>query len=497
MNRSYEGKARAQAGGLDERALSSLFQQMRSAEARMDALRAQASGPVQENVVLAAFQELDSAHEELRVAEEHLHSQADTIAQTRDALDVERGRYRELFDVAPDPYLLTDVHGNILEANQRACALLNIEAAFLSGKPLAAFVGAEDRSQFRTVLDLLLREQAVSSFELRLQPRSSVTPAWVAVSASRALGPDGAPTALRWLLRDVTLARDGLRHHREQTTVLEQKLRERTQELDAAKHLLEHSLAREQMARAQATAAAEKHETLLAAIAHELRSPLSSVSGWLQAIRGGQVEAETKERAVASMTRSVRVLTRMVEDLVDHARCGEDFFHLERSTVQLPALLAQALEDCRPTAAQKGVCLDADFPGGVPDIEADPQRLLQVLSNLLGNSVKFTPRGGEVKLSLKCLARHVEIVIADTGAGIDPAFLPHVFDAFAQHSQGRVVSRPAGLGLGLHLSRWLVELHGGSIRAESPGRGLGARFVVRLPSEKSAVVSIPSRPSRA
>jgi PAS domain S-box-containing protein len=493
MRRSYETKPQAQKGAIDERALSDLFQQMRSAGERMDALRVRANEPIQANVVLAAFQELDSAHEELRVAEEHLHSQADTIAQTRGALDVERGRYQELFDVAPDPYLLTDVHGSILEANQRACTLLNIEAAFFAGKPLAAFVGAEDRGQFRAVLNLLLREQAVSSFELRLQPRSSLTPAWVAVSACRALGPDGAPTALRWLLRDVTIAREGQRTNREQTAVLEQKLSERTQELDAAKHLLEHSLAREQVARAQAAAVAEKHETLLAAIAHELRSPLSSVSGWLQVIRGGQVEAETKERAIASMTRSVRVLTRMVEDLVDHARCREHFFHLERSSVQLPALLAQALEDYRPTAAQKGVLLDADFPGEVPDIDADPQRLLQVLSNLLGNSVKFTPRGGEVKLTLKCLTRHVEIVISDTGTGIDPAFLPHVFDAFAQHGHNRVAARPAGLGLGLHLSRWLVELHGGSIRAESAGVGSGARFVVRLPTDKPTPMSLPSR----
>jgi PAS domain S-box-containing protein len=477
----------------DPGSLSSLFQQMRTAEGRLDALRARVSKPADHDA-LATIQELDAAHEELRMAEEHLHGQADAIAQLRSTLDIERSRYRELFDVAPDPYLLTDMRGNILEANQRACALLNIDAVFLSRKPLAIFVGAEDRGPFRAVLDLLARDERVSNFEVRLRPRSSLMPAWTAVTVCHALGPDGAPSALRWVLRDITVGKEAQPSVTGHARMLEQKLRERTQELEAAKHLLEHSLAREKQARAHASLAESEFETLLAAVAHELRSPLSSIAGWVQLIGLGRLEADVRDRAIASMTRSVRTLTRMVEDLVDHARSKGGFFRLERTRLQLPLLLSEALEACRPAAAQKGITLVSQVPDEVPAISADPQRLQQVLSNLLGNALKFTPEGGEVYLSLECFARHVEIAITDTGSGIDPAFLPRVFDAFTQQSRASTVACPVGLGLGLHLARWFVELHGGSIRAESAGRGSGARFVVKLPVESGPISTAPPSP---
>ena len=487
MDRSEDAMSASQVNADSvQGSLASLFQQMRSAEGRVEALRARANVPVQREAVLATFQELDAAHEELRTAEEHLHGQVDTIAQMRSALDTERRRYWELFDAAPDPYVLTDLHGNILEANRRACTLLNINAVFLSGKPLAIFVGAEDRGQFRAVLELLAHEQAVSSFELRLRPRSSLTPAWTAVSACRALGPDGVPSMLRWLLRDVTVAKDAQQRVGCHTPALEESLRERTRELTATRHLLEHSLAREKQARAYAATLVRKQDTLLAAIAHELRGPLSSVSGWLQLIALARIEPAVRERGMASMTRSVRMLTRMVEDLMDHARCKEGFFQLERVPVRLPELVSQALDESRPIASQKGVRLlshSSDAIDSIREINADPQRLQQVLTNLLGNALKFTPKDGEVTVSLEGFERHVEIVIADTGAGIEPSFLPHVFDAFARSRQS-TSAWPAGLGLGLHLSRWLVELHGGTIVAESAGLGRGARFIVTLPIDR-------------
>lgn len=446
----------------------------------MDALRARAPD---RNVPLLTFQELDDAHEELRTAEEHLHRQADGLAELRHTLEVQQRRYWELFNAAPDPYLLTDVHGKVLEANHRACALLNINAAFLSGKPLAIFVGAEDRGQFRSALDLLTRDEKVSSFELRLRPRSSLVPAWTAVSVSRALAPDGTQSALRWLLRDVSTVPESQQCVSSHAPALEQTLRERTQELEAAKHLLEHSLAREKHARGQVSLATTEFEGLLASVAHELRSPLSSLASWLQLLAMGRLETDVKDRGLASMTRSVRALTRMVEDLVDHARSKGGLFRLERVSVQLSDLLSEALEACRPQATQRGITLVSQLPDEIPTLQVDPQRLQQVLSNLLGNALKFTSQGGEVRLSVERLERCVEIAISDTGSGIDATFLPQVFDAFAQGPRARMPASTLGLGLGLHLARWLVELHGGSIRAESAGCGFGSRFVVNLPLE--------------
>ncbi|HEV2860946.1 MAG TPA: PAS domain S-box protein [Pyrinomonadaceae bacterium] len=247
-------------------------------------------------------------------------------------------------------------------------------------------------------------------------------------------------------------------------------------------------------ARAQAEASAAENERLyreareasrlkdefLATVSHELRTPLTAILGWAHMLRTGQFKGESAAGAFETIERNARAQSQLIEDLLDVSRIITGKLRIDVRPIDPNSFIDAAVEAVRPAAEAKGVRLQRVLDTGIVSVSGDPVRLQQVVWNLLSNALKFTPRGGRVQVRLERVNSHVEITVSDTGAGISPEFLPHVFDRFRQADQ-KTTRRHGGLGLGLAIVRHLVELHGGTVRAESEGEGHGSTFTVLLP----------------
>jgi PAS domain S-box-containing protein len=236
---------------------------------------------------------------------------------------------------------------------------------------------------------------------------------------------------------------------------------------------------------ASAEEASRMKDEFLATLSHELRTPLNAIIGWVELLQGGSLPPARAAQAVETIGRNARLQAHLIEDILDVSRIITGKLELDRLPVSLAQLVDTAITAIGPSAQQKGVALACSMGEDLPPITGDPRRLQQVLGNILSNAVKFTPRGGRV--TLRC-ERHGSLVwmdVEDTGAGIDPAFLPYVFERFRQ-ADSRTTRQYGGLGLGLAIARHLVEQHGGTISAESDGPGSGTRVRVQLPALNSA-----------
>jgi signal transduction histidine kinase/ActR/RegA family two-component response regulator len=221
-------------------------------------------------------------------------------------------------------------------------------------------------------------------------------------------------------------------------------------------------------------------DEFLATLSHELRTPLNAILGWIKLLRSSAVPPAGIDRALEKIERNAQAQTRLVEDLLEVSRITTGKLRLEIKDVDLIAVATTAIESIRPTAEARGVAIDRHFAASSLPTTGDPDRLQQVLWNLISNAVKFTPPGGTVGVHLRRDGTSDEMTVSDTGIGIDPAFLPDVFDTFRQ-ADASTTRTYGGLGLGLSIVRHIVELHGGDVRAESEGPGKGSRFIVRLP----------------
>ncbi len=238
---------------------------------------------------------------------------------------------------------------------------------------------------------------------------------------------------------------------------------------------------REQHARHEAEAANRTKDDFLATLSHELRTPLNAILGWASILSRSDYDKARVRHAVHVIERNARIQSQMIEELLDVSRIVSGTVKLQAADVAIGTVVQAALESVRPAAESKGVTITAAIE--CPDlvVHADARRLQQVTWNLLSNAVRFTPAGGRVTVGLRRVGDEVELRIADTGCGISPGFLPHVFERFRQAESSTTRSH-GGLGLGLAIVHDIVELHGGSVRAESAGDGLGATFIVRLPA---------------
>jgi CheY-like chemotaxis protein len=219
-------------------------------------------------------------------------------------------------------------------------------------------------------------------------------------------------------------------------------------------------------------------------LSHELRTPLSAIVGWAHMLRSGGLDEATVARAIETIDRNAKVQNQLIEDILDVSRIVAGKFHLDMRSVDLVRVVEAAVDTVAPTAATKGVELRQELDPEVRPVcpaVGDPERLQQVVWNLLTNAVKFTPKGGAVTVELRREEDpgEVVLVVRDTGIGIAPDFLPHIFERFRQAGTG--TRRAGGLGLGLSIVRHIVEMHGGNVQAESAGEGQGAIFTVRLP----------------
>ncbi|MDQ1922503.1 hybrid sensor histidine kinase/response regulator [Massilia pseudoviolaceinigra] len=253
---------------------------------------------------------------------------------------------------------------------------------------------------------------------------------------------------------------------------------------EAAQHAAEERkvlLESERSARAEAERTSQMKDEFLATLSHELRTPLSAILGWAQVLRRGSRDQADLQRGLQTIERNARAQAQLIEDLLDMSRITSGKVLLDMQTVAPAGFIDAAIETVRPAADAKNIRIEKFYAPGVGMIAGDPARLQQVIWNLLSNAIKFTARDGMVCIALRNVDGHVEIAVNDTGVGIKPEFMAHVFERFRQ-GDASTTRKHGGLGLGLSIVKHLIEQHGGTVRADSPGEGHGATFTIELPA---------------
>jgi len=274
---------------------------------------------------------------------------------------------------------------------------------------------------------------------------------------------------------------------------LDLRVRERTEQLARANQRLRAVIAqrrraeaeradlllREQLARREAERVNRMKDEFLATLSHELRTPLNAMLGWAQLLEIGQLEPDRLQRAVKVIKNNAFAQKQLIEDILDVSRIVNGKMVLKLSSIDIQTIIAGALDTLRPAAEAKRIAITTDV-AAVPETCGDRDRLQQIVWNLLSNAIKFTSREGRVDVRVENLGTDLRIAVSDNGRGIAPAFMPHIFDRFTQ-ADSTVTRAHGGLGLGMAIVRHLVELHGGTVQAESEGEDRGATFTVTLP----------------
>ena len=250
----------------------------------------------------------------------------------------------------------------------------------------------------------------------------------------------------------------------------------------------------EQELRRLAEEANRAKDQFLAMTSHELRTPLTALHGWTRLLRSGELDETTRERALDMIESNVRAQSRLIDDLLDVSRIITGKFYIYPQPIDLAPVLETTVEAMRPHATAKGISLELKSEGEGAVVSGDFSRLQQAFFNLLSNAIKFTPQGGRVDVRLKRTDSEVEITVSDTGKGISPEFLPDVFERFRQ-AENLNPSERGGLGLGLAIVNHIVELHQGTVRAQSPGEGKGSTFTIILPCQEELLLPTTSRPA--
>lgn len=253
-----------------------------------------------------------------------------------------------------------------------------------------------------------------------------------------------------------------------------------------AEHERARLLVREQSARAEAEAANRNKDEFLATLSHELRTPLTAILGWSHLMRSKGLNEEEFTRGLDTIERNARSQSQLIDDLLDVSRIITGKLQIERSSVDLSKVIEAAFDSIRPGAEAKSIRFETALNGCQWRVFGDSTRLQQVFWNLFNNAIKFTPRGGRVNVSVSSVDSRVNVAVTDSGIGIDPDFLPFIFDRFRQ-ADGSTTREHGGLGLGLAIVQHLVELHDGRVYVESGGKNLGSTFTIALPVARSAV----------
>jgi PAS domain S-box-containing protein len=360
-----------------------------------------------------------------------------------------------------------DTNGVITSWNQAAERMFGYPAAEAVGRHITLIIPPDRYREEDAVLARIRRGQSVDHFET-VRVRKDGRTIEVSITVSPIRGADGAVVGASKIARDI-----GARQQVE---------RERAE-----------LLTRTQAARAEAEAANRAKDDFLTTLSHELRTPLNAVYGWAAMLQSGQMDESTRARAIDAIMRNANAQVQLIDDLLDVSRIASGKLRLDPRPLEPRPVIEAAVEAVRPAALAKGIRLDMDLDPKAVAIIGDPNRLQQVVWNLLSNAVKFTPRGGSVRVALRERDSHVEIEVSDSGIGITPDLLPHVFERFRQGDSSSTRLQ-GGLGLGLTLVKQLVELHGGTVTAESRGVGQGATFTVLLPLR---VAGHPDTPASA
>lgn len=415
----------------------------------------------EQSLLEKTVEELRAQNDELRLREAQLEKRVAALQQATARADRERARYDDLFRGLPDATIITDRAGVIRAVNAAAAKLLAAEPRRLRGRAIAGLVDASATSGLR---ELMERVDAEAAGEVELPVRrvrgAPFTGAWRCAPLERG-------SKLLFIVRPVG---DNTRpvHAEPETTDLARALRDR-----------EDLLARERALRSQLEKTDRAKDRFIAVLSHDLRGPINSVLGWTQLLRREVLSKDARDRALETIERSTRTQLGLVEELLDLSRITADKMALELVPLDLGVFARRIVDSFAPMAVDAGLTLDIDIGVGPSTIFADRKRLAQVISNLLSNALKFTPPGGRIDVRVQADTAHAILEVQDTGDGIKPELRAELFECYRQGAA--MATARAGLGLGLYIVRQLVQLHGGTVEADSEGEGRGSKFTVRLP----------------
>jgi PAS domain S-box-containing protein len=371
------------------------------------------------------------------------------------------GLCRYCSELSPQPMVAVEGTTHIVRyLNAAFSQLVGKDATEMIGRPFAEAVPEGEENRCLSLFDRVYRTGTPE--KLIEQEHSQTPPVFWSYSVWAILGEDERPVGVMIQVTDTT----EMAIFRRQVIGLNEQLL-----LSATR---QHEL----------TEAAEKANQLkdefLTTLSHELRTPLTSIVGWAEMLGNPKLDPVASLRAIEVIRRNARIQVQMVDDLLDVSRIITGKLRLNVQPVDLGTIIIAAVDGLRPAAEAKEIRLQLQLDSPAGQVSGDPDRLQQVAWNLISNAIKFTPKGGRVLVRLKRVESHVEVVVNDTGQGIAPEFLTHVFDRFRQ-ADATSTRAFGGLGLGLAIVRQLIELHGGTVRVESQGEGHGSTFTVSLP----------------
>ncbi len=374
------------------------------------------------------------------------------------------GYFQAIVESSDDAIVSKDLNGIVRSWNPAAERIFGYMAAEMIGRPIEIIFPPDRRDEEPKILEQLRRGERVDHFET-IRVRKDGTPVEVSVTISPVRSPTGQIIGASKVARDIT--------------PLKRLLRQREELLES-----------EQYARREAERQGRVKDDFLATLSHELRTPLNALLGWAQILRQRftvnprQAPAPGLLDEVAEglevIERNTRLQTQLIDDLLDMSRITSGKLRLDVQQVDFADVVKAAVASVRHAAEGKDIRFHVVLDPLAGPVRGDPARLQQCVWNLLTNAVKFTPKGGKVQVGLERVNSHLELCVTDNGEGIKPDLLPHLFERFRQ-GDASTTRRHGGLGLGLSIVKNLVELHGGTVRAKSPGPGLGSTFCIELP----------------
>jgi two-component system, OmpR family, sensor histidine kinase VicK len=430
--------------------------------------------------LIEAYEQLNIAAEELQVAQEELYQQNEELTQNNQVLAIhnqelevahqsvqaERQRYQELFEFAPDGYLITDAEGTIQEVNRAAADLFTFSQRFLVGKSLVSFVHDSERLTFTSQLAIASKENRVREWEVRLQPRKR----WyvdVSLKVAPVRDKEGKLVGLRWLLRDIT------------------DYKQAKSALQRANEQLKTEIAERQKAEALAREALESEKELselktrfIGMVSHEYRTPLTIILSSAELLErySDRLTQEKKFQHLKRIENQVHHLTQLVDDVLFINQVEAQSVKVKPTLLDVPAFCQEVVEDLKLKASmQQSILFESQ--GNFNQVYLDPKLLRQILSNLLSNAIKYSPQGGTVRLSCIGDTDQLTFCIQDEGIGIPSEDLPKLMQSFYRATNA---GTSPGTGLGLAIVKKCVELHGGQITVDSQ-LGIGTTFKITLP----------------
>jgi PAS domain S-box-containing protein len=389
-----------------------------------------------------------------RDLEERVTKRTKNLEESNNALRDSEEYNRSIFESSPDCVKILDLEGNLLSMNKTGMCIMEIDDfQMFAGNDWKKFWKGTDEAKAAEMIKLAT-SGSTGNFSGACDTAKG-TPKFWEVSVGPIYNAEGKVVRLISVSRDITERRD-------------------------AEAEREKLLTLEKIARRDAETANRMRDEFLATVSHELRNPLNAILGWGRLLQKNQLDTENKHKAIETVVRNAEAQNRLIEDLLDVSRIITGKLRLDISTINPRDFVEAAIDTVRPAAEAKGIKIITFIDDGLNKISGDASRLQQVVWNLLSNAIKFTPKNGEVNISVESIDSMIEINVKDTGAGISEDFLPHVFDRFRQ-ADASTIRKFGGLGLGLAIVRHITETHGGTVEVFSEGEQKGALFTVKLP----------------